>query len=96
MLAYSDQTGEALAGELRPGNAGANTAAEQIQVAEQALAQIPTEHIESIEILLRGRSTGASRRECRRRTPTGIGPVRQRCSIPMGSGWCLSPAVWEP
>ena len=28
MLAYLDETGEALAGELRPGNAGANTAAD--------------------------------------------------------------------
>ena len=31
MLAYADETGEALAGELRPGNAGANTAADQIR-----------------------------------------------------------------
>jgi len=59
MLAYADQTGEALAGELRPGNAGANTAADQIQVAEQALAQIPAEQIERIELLLRVDSAGA-------------------------------------
>lgn len=60
MLAYADQTGEALAGELRPGNANANTAADQIQVAEQALAQIPEEHIEEIEIVLRADSAGAT------------------------------------
>jgi hypothetical protein len=60
MLAYADQTGEALAGELRPGNAGANTAADQIAVAEHAINQIPKEHIESIEILLRADSAGAS------------------------------------
>jgi hypothetical protein len=60
MLAYGDQTGEALAGELRPGNAGANTAADQIAVAEQAIQQIPAEHIESIELLLRVDSAGAS------------------------------------
>ena len=60
LLAYADQTGEALAGELRPGNAGANTAADQIAVAEQALAQIPDEHIESIDLLLRADSAGAS------------------------------------
>jgi hypothetical protein len=59
MLAYADQTGEALAGELRPGNAGANTATDQIAVAEQALAQIPAEHIETIELLLRVDSAGA-------------------------------------
>jgi hypothetical protein len=60
MLAYADQTGEALAGELRPGNAGANTAADQIAVAEDAINQIPEEHIERIEILLRADSAGAS------------------------------------
>jgi hypothetical protein len=60
MLAYGDETGETLAGELRPGNAGANTAADQIAVAEQALAQIPAEHIESIELVLRADSAGAS------------------------------------
>ena len=60
MLAYADETGEALAGELRPGNAGANTAADQIMVAEQALAQIPARHIEEIEICLRIDSAGAS------------------------------------
>jgi hypothetical protein len=59
MLAYADETGEALAGELRPGNAGANTAADQIAVAEAALGQLPAEHIESIEILLRVDSAGA-------------------------------------
>ncbi len=60
MLAYADQTGEALAGELRPGNAGSNTAADQIAVAEHAIGQIPVEHIEQIELLLRIDSAGAS------------------------------------
>jgi hypothetical protein len=60
LLAYLDETDEALAGELRPGNAGANTAADQIAVAEQALAQIPSEHIAEMEILLRVDSAGAT------------------------------------
>jgi hypothetical protein len=59
LLAYADQTGEAFAGELRPGNAGANSVGDQIAVAEQALAQIPAEHIERIELLLRVDSAGA-------------------------------------
>ncbi len=59
MLAYAEETGEALAGELRPGNAGANTAADQVQVAEQALAQIPRGQIETIDVLLRVDSAGA-------------------------------------
>ncbi len=62
MLAYGDQTSEALAGELRPGNAGVNSAADQIQMAEQALEQIPAEHIESNDLLLRVDSAGASHR----------------------------------
>lgn len=60
MLAYADQTGEAMGGELRPGNAGANTAADQIQVAELAIAQIPAAHIEHIELLLRVDTAGAT------------------------------------
>jgi hypothetical protein len=60
LLAYFDQTSEAAAGMLRSGNAGANTAADQIEVAEAALEQIPTERAESIEVLLRVDSAGAS------------------------------------
>ena len=60
MLAYGDETSEALAGELRSGNAGANTAADQIKVAEQAIQQIPVEHIENIKLLLRVDSAGQS------------------------------------
>jgi len=60
MLAYADQTGEALGAELRPGNAGANTAADQIAVAEHAIAQIPAAQIEGIELLLRVDTAGAT------------------------------------
>ncbi|MDQ2897373.1 MAG: IS1380 family transposase [Actinomycetota bacterium] len=60
LMAYCDETDEAFAGMLRPGNAGANTAADQIAVAEAALEQIPTEHVEEIEILLRVDSAGAT------------------------------------
>ncbi|HKH54375.1 MAG TPA: hypothetical protein VKA58_02865, partial [Propionibacteriaceae bacterium] len=41
LLAWLDNTGEALAGMLRPGNANANTADDHIQVTDEALAQIP-------------------------------------------------------
>jgi hypothetical protein len=40
---FLDETGEHLAGLLRPGNAGSNTAADHIAVLEQALAQLPAE-----------------------------------------------------
>ncbi|MCA1701182.1 MAG: IS1380 family transposase, partial [Actinobacteria bacterium] len=60
LLAYLDETDEALAGELRAGNAGANTAEDQVAVAEAAVGQIPEEHIEDIDILLRVDAAGAT------------------------------------
>ncbi len=38
-MAFCDNSGEFLAGLLRAGNAGANAAADQITVLDQALAQ---------------------------------------------------------
>jgi hypothetical protein len=60
LQAYADETREALGGLLRPGNAGANTAADHVAVLDRALEQIPAEHIESIEILVRADSAGAT------------------------------------
>jgi hypothetical protein len=42
LLCFLDATGEALAGVLRPGSSGSNTAADHITVLDLALAQIPT------------------------------------------------------
>ena len=58
--AYADETREALAVLLRPGNAGANTAGDHTTVLDLALEQIPAEHIESIEILVRADRAGAT------------------------------------
>ena len=58
--AYADETREALAMLLRPGNAGSNTAADHKTVIDLALAQIPAEQIESIAILVRADSAGAT------------------------------------
>jgi hypothetical protein len=58
--AYADETREALAVMLRPGNAGANTAADHKVVLDRALAQIPREYIERIEILVRADRAGAT------------------------------------
>ena len=60
LQAYADETREALGGLLRPGNAAANTAADHQAVLDLALAQIPAEHIETIEILVRADSAGAT------------------------------------
>jgi hypothetical protein len=58
--AYADETREAFAMLLRPGNAGSNTAADHLTVIDLALAQIPAEQIEHLEILVRADSAGAT------------------------------------
>jgi hypothetical protein len=58
--AYADETREAFVMMLRPGNAGSNTAADHKTVIDRALAQIPAEQIEKIEILIRADSAGAT------------------------------------
>ena len=58
--AYADDTREALAMLLRPGNAGSNTAADHITVIDRSLAQIPEAQVEDIEILIRADSAGAT------------------------------------
>ncbi len=65
MLAFLDRPadacgGEPLAGALRPGNAGSNTVADQIEVAEEALEQLPAQIAASSEIVLRCDSAGAT------------------------------------
>jgi DDE family transposase len=60
LAAYADETREALGGLLRAGNAGANTAADHQAVLDRALEQIPAEHIERLEILVRADSAGAT------------------------------------
>src|SRR4051794_39643202 len=75
-LAYADETREALGGLLRPGNAGANPAADHITVLDRALEQIPPEYIEQIEILVRTDSAGHAR--LGRLLPRGKHPVLGR------------------
>jgi DDE family transposase len=61
ILAFLDNSGEFLAGLLRPGNAGANTAADHITVLDQALAQIPDAHRHGVPILVRADGAGCSK-----------------------------------
>jgi hypothetical protein len=66
---YTDQTREALAMLLRPGNAGSNTAADHVTVIDRSLAQIPAAQVETLEILIRADSAGATHEtadHCRR------------------------------
>jgi Transposase DDE domain group 1 len=60
LLAYLDETREALAGLLRPGNAGANTAADHIEIVELALEQLPRAIVEEAQIVVRTDSAGAT------------------------------------
>jgi hypothetical protein len=60
VLALYDNTHKALAGMLRPGNAGSNTAADHIMLLDQALAQIPDEHRHGYPILVPADGAGAS------------------------------------
>ncbi len=54
-----DATGEVLAGQLRPGNAGSGTAADHITVLDAALAQLPVDPRQQ-EVIVRAASAGCS------------------------------------
>ena len=60
LLAYLDETREALAGVLRPGNAGANTAADHLEVVDLALGQLPRDIVEHSAIVVRTDSAAAT------------------------------------
>jgi hypothetical protein len=60
LFCFLDATGEALAGLLRPGNAGSNTTADHITVLDRALAQIPDAHRYGTPILIRSDSAGCT------------------------------------
>jgi len=62
LLAFCDNTSEALAGVLRAGNAGSNTAADHIEVLDAALAQLPDEHRHGYPILIRADGAGSSQK----------------------------------
>ncbi len=67
LACYLDETGEALAAILRPGNAGSNTAADHFTVLGLALAQLPAQDLDA-EILVRtdiGGATHAFTADCR-------------------------------
>jgi Transposase DDE domain group 1 len=60
LLAYLDHTREALAGVLRPGNAGANTAADHIEIVELVLDQLPRAVVETAAVVVRTDSAAAT------------------------------------
>jgi hypothetical protein len=67
LLCYLSETGEPLAGILRPGNAGANTATDHFEVLQLALEQLPAQDLDR-ELLVRadiGGRTHAFTSDCR-------------------------------
>lgn len=60
LCCWLDGTGEALAGLLRPGNAGANDADDHVEVLDRALDQLPERAGEDWSILARSDSAGAT------------------------------------
>jgi hypothetical protein len=59
IVAYLDETGEALTGLLRPGRAGSNNAAAHLETLDRALAQLPVS-TQDVEMLMRADSAGAT------------------------------------
>jgi hypothetical protein len=59
LLVHLDATGEALAGKLRPGNAGSNTTADHVEVLDAALEQLPVDP-HKVEVVARADSGGLS------------------------------------
>jgi len=87
LLAFLDATGEALAGLLRPGNAGSNTAADHVTVLEMALAQLPIDPA-SVDVIARADSAGLTHGFIDACVTAGVGfsvghdltePVRTAC-----------------
>ena len=60
LCCFIDETEEAPAAILRPGNAGANTAADHIEVFDRALEQLPREVAERAQLVVRCDSAGAT------------------------------------
>ena len=65
LLVYCDETHEAFAGKLRPGSAGANTAADHVELLDQAVAQLPVptkqeDPEDGVDVLVRADSAGAT------------------------------------
>ncbi|MHB0981237.1 MAG: IS1380 family transposase [Thermoleophilia bacterium] len=95
LLCFEATRGEALAGILRPGNAGANTAADHKEVLARALAQLPAEAVNP-GTLVRTDSAGATHAftdaVCARKLSFSVGfdltePVREAILSVPESAW---------
>lgn len=86
LMAFCDNTSEFLSGQLRRGNAGANTAADHIVVLDQALAQIPDQHRHGRKVLVRADTAG-----CTKAFLTHVRDHRGRAvSCEFSVGWAIT------
>ena len=103
LLAFCDNTGEFLAAQLRPGNAGSNTAADHIDVLVAALAQVPDQHRHGHPILIRADGAG-----CTKAFLAYVRSLREQAvSCEFSVGWTITtrehtaiavlpPSAWTP
>ena len=96
--AWLDNTNEALAMLLRPGNTGSNTASDHLTVLEQALSQIP-DRWRSKKVLIRAEGAGYSHARITALSEQGLGfsvgyPVTEavRDAIKLIPKWAWTPA----
>lgn len=97
LLCYEAERGEALAGILRPGNAGSNTACDHTQVLEEALAQLPEEAI-GPGLLVRCDRAGATHDFLEHVVARGLGfSVGLDLTAPVRDAILALPeAAWQP
>jgi hypothetical protein len=88
LFCFLDNTREALAGLLRPGNAGSNTTADHITVLDRALEQIPDPHRYGTPILVRSDSAGC--------TYGFLAHIRSRRELGMHTFFSVGVAIGEP
>ena len=98
-------TGEVLAVQMRPGNKGANSAADHITILDQALAQLPDEFytedgvLVGEKILVRTDSAGASREFLHHLESLGL-QFSTSYALPVINerfiGWINDKKYWEP
>lgn len=96
-LDRGDGTGEALAGLLRPGNAGSNTVADHIEVVDLALAQLPAAAADQ-PIVVRADTAGATHGFTRWLRARGIGfsvglPVTEQVRAAV---LAVATGAWQP
>jgi hypothetical protein len=102
LLAFLDVTGEALAGILRPGNAGSNTSADHVDLLAMALTQLPVDP-KTVEVVARADSAALTHgfvnacRDAHVRFSIGhdlTEPIRAACLAVPARRW--RPAVVRP